>query len=88
MKFLKELCTSKRKLNGGIKVSLGENFLVVIQRKHPPKCKDSSMFTISHIIGNTKFEKVMLNLGVSINFMPHSIYISLNFSPLKELVWL
>ncbi|XP_073133505.1 uncharacterized protein [Henckelia pumila] len=42
-KFLKELCTAKRKqkLKGCQKVELGENVFAVIQRKIPAKCKDS-----------------------------------------------
>ncbi|XP_052876257.1 uncharacterized protein LOC128282108 [Gossypium arboreum] len=39
-KFLKELCTNKRKLTGNEKVSVGENVSVVLQRKMPVKCKD------------------------------------------------
>ncbi|XP_040930127.1 uncharacterized protein [Gossypium hirsutum] len=39
-KFLKDLCTSKRKLLGNEKVSVGENVSAVLQRKIPPKCKD------------------------------------------------
>ncbi|KAH9792667.1 hypothetical protein KPL71_004223 [Citrus sinensis] len=39
-KFLKELCSNKRKLSGNEKVSVGENVSAVLQRKLPPKCKD------------------------------------------------
>ncbi|XP_052484898.1 uncharacterized protein LOC128039982 [Gossypium raimondii] len=39
-KFLKELCTSKRKLLGNEKVSVGENVSAVPQRKIPLKCKN------------------------------------------------
>ena len=45
-KFLKELCTSKRKLKGNEKVSMGENVLAILEKKLPPKCKDPGMFTI------------------------------------------
>ncbi|XP_017622012.1 uncharacterized protein LOC108466166 [Gossypium arboreum] len=40
VKFLKELCMSKRKLLGNEKVSVEENVSVVLQQKIPPKCKD------------------------------------------------
>jgi len=43
-KFLKELCTTKRKLVGNEKVSVGENVSAVFQRKLPPKCKDPGVF--------------------------------------------
>ncbi|XP_065634275.1 uncharacterized protein LOC136069533 [Quercus suber] len=47
-KFLKELCTIKRKqkLKGCEKVRVGENVSAVIHRKLPAKSKDPSMFTI------------------------------------------
>ena len=36
-KFLKELCTNKRKLRDNKKVSVGENVSNVLQRKLPPQ---------------------------------------------------
>ena len=65
-------------------VSLGENILAVLQRKLPPKCKDPGTFTIPCTIGNTKFERAMLDLGASIKIMPYSIYASLYLGPLEE----
>jgi hypothetical protein len=72
-KYLKELCTNKRRLNIDDKIRVGENVSIVIQRKLPQKCKDPSMFTIPCVIGNHKLEKAMLDLGASINVMPPSI---------------
>ncbi|XP_052209235.1 uncharacterized protein LOC127812751 [Diospyros lotus] len=83
-KFLKELCTNKRKLKGNEKVSMGENVSAVLQKKLPPKCKDPGMFTIPCKVGNVRIEKAMLDLGASINVMPLSSYSSLNIGPLKE----
>ncbi|KAL4626730.1 hypothetical protein ACB092_05G118700 [Castanea dentata] len=85
-KFLKELCTNKRKqkLKGCSKVRVGENVFAVIQRKLLAKCKDPSMFTISCTIGNTQLEKAMLDLGASINVMPYFIYVSLKLGPLNK----
>ena len=85
-KFLKELCTIKRKqkLKGCKKVTIRENVSSVIQRKLPVECKDPGMFTISCTIGNTQLEKAMLDLGASINFMPYSIYVSLKHGPLNK----
>ena len=67
------------------KVSVGKNVVVVFQRKLPSKCKDPSTFTISCTIGNTYFEREMLDLGSLINVMPYSIYAFLNLSPLEEI---
>ena len=42
------------------------------------------MFTIPCIIGNQRIKRAMLDLGASINVMPHSIYASLKLGPLKQ----
>ena len=83
-KFLKELCTSKKKLQGNEILSVGENVSAIIQCKLSQKCKDPGMFTIPCVIGNTKIEHTMLDLGASINVMPHSMYASLKLGPLKQ----
>ncbi|XP_027181753.1 uncharacterized protein LOC113780138 [Coffea eugenioides] len=82
-KFLKDLCTHKRKLRGDERVAVGENMSAILQRKLPPKCGDPGMFTIPCKIGGTPIRKAMLDLGASINVMPKTIYASLNLSPLK-----
>ncbi|XP_058005425.1 uncharacterized protein LOC131181395 [Hevea brasiliensis] len=84
VKFLKELCTSKRNLKGNEKVSVGQNVSTVLQKQVPPKCKDPSTFTIPCTINNTRFERAMLDFRASINFMPRSIYTSLNLRSLEE----
>ncbi|CAN6707325.1 unnamed protein product [Malus baccata var. baccata] len=63
---------------------VSENVSAVLQRKLPPKCKDPGSFTIPCVIGNTKFEHAMLDLGASINVMPYSIYASMNLGELKN----
>ncbi|XP_031096961.1 uncharacterized protein LOC116001211 [Ipomoea triloba] len=85
-KFLKELCTTKRKQKSkrGEKVIMGKNVSTVIQSKLPEKCKDPGMFTIPCMIGDTRLEKAMLDLGASINVMPYSVYASLKLGPLNK----
>ncbi|XP_023741054.1 uncharacterized protein LOC111889145 [Lactuca sativa] len=83
-KFLKELCTNKRKLKGNEKISMNENAYAVLQRKLPPKYKDPGMFTVPCKIGDVTFSSAMLDLGASINVMPYSVYESLNVGPLSE----
>ncbi|CAN6554943.1 unnamed protein product [Malus baccata var. baccata] len=83
-KFLKELCTTRRKISNKEVVQVSENVSAVLQRKLPPKCKDPGSFTIPCVIGNTKFEHAMLDLGASINVMPYSIYASMNLGELKN----
>ncbi|XP_071912208.1 uncharacterized protein [Coffea arabica] len=82
-KFLKDLCTHKRKLRGDERVAVGENVSAILQRKLSPKCRDPGMFTIPCKIGDTPIRKAMLDLGASINVMPKTIYASLNLGPLK-----
>ncbi|CAN6544174.1 unnamed protein product [Malus baccata var. baccata] len=83
-KFLKELCTTRRRISNKEVVQVSENVSAVLQRKLPPKCKDPGSFTIPCVIGNTKFEQCMLDLGASINVMPYSIYASMNLGELKN----
>jgi len=80
-KFLKELCTNKRKLKGNERVSLSKNVLALIQ-PIPQKFKDPGTRT-AYIIGNCKFDDCMLDLEVSIKVIPTSIFNALGFGPLK-----
>ncbi|CAN6718900.1 unnamed protein product [Malus baccata var. baccata] len=83
-KFLKELCTTRKRISNKEVVKVSENVSAVLQRKLPPKCKDPGSFTIPCVIGNTRFEKCMLDLGASINVMPYSISASMNLGELKQ----
>nr|KYP37095.1 hypothetical protein KK1_041739 [Cajanus cajan]KYP38243.1 hypothetical protein KK1_040510 [Cajanus cajan] len=84
-KFLKELCTHKRKLKGNKRISMSRNVSAIIGKVVPlilEKCKDQGTFYMPCIIGNNKFENAMLDLGASINVMPLSIFNSLSLGPL------
>ncbi|KAJ9542794.1 hypothetical protein OSB04_029300 [Centaurea solstitialis] len=83
-KFLKELCTNKRKLRGNETISMSENVSAVFQKKLPPKCKDPGVFTIPCKLGNVTINRAMLDLGASINVMPYSIFKILNVGSLQE----
>nr|KYP32977.1 hypothetical protein KK1_046228 [Cajanus cajan] len=88
VKFLKELCTHKRNLKGNERISMGRNVSMVIGKSVPhilEKCKDPGTFCIPCIIGNSKFENTMLDLGASINVMPLSIFNSLFVGPLQPM---
>ncbi|XP_057451945.1 uncharacterized protein LOC130743734 [Lotus japonicus] len=90
-KFLKELCTQKRKLKGNERVRMGRNVSAIIGKAGKPapvfdvpeKCEDPGTFSVPCVIGDTKFENAMLDLGASINVMPMSIFKSLSLGPLK-----
>ncbi|KAM1002855.1 hypothetical protein ACFX2C_003241 [Malus domestica] len=83
-KFLKELCTTRKRISNKEVVKVSENVSAILQRKMPPKCKDPSSFTIPCVIGNNRFEHAMLDLGACINVMPYSIYASMNLGQLKN----
>ncbi|KAM0981411.1 hypothetical protein TB1_013764 [Malus domestica] len=83
-KFFKELCTTRKRISTKEFVKVSENVSAILQRKLPPKCKDPGSFTIPCVIGNTRFESAMLDLGASINVMPYSIYASMNLGELKN----
>ncbi|KAM2986645.1 hypothetical protein FF2_006897 [Malus domestica] len=83
-KFLKKLCTTRKRIREKEVVHVSENVSAMLQRKFPPKCKDPGSFTIPCVIGNTRFEHAMLDLGVSINVMPYSVYASMKLGELKN----
>ncbi|XP_050150538.1 uncharacterized protein LOC126625507 [Malus sylvestris] len=82
-KIFKELNNYKCKYEPHEKVMVSETVSAVLQRKLPPKLKDPGSFNINIIVGDTKLEKAMLDLGASINLIPYSIYIQLGLGELK-----
>ena len=58
---------------------LTEECSVILQRKLPPKLKDLGSFTI----GDFNFDKVLCDLGASINLMPLSIFRKLGLGEVK-----
>jgi hypothetical protein len=84
-KFLKDLCTQKRKIKSHVpkKVILTEQVSSILQHNIPPKYKDPSAPTISCIIGAHKVEKALLDLGASVNLLPYSVYLQLGLGELK-----
>ncbi|KAI5351574.1 hypothetical protein L3X38_004465 [Prunus dulcis] len=82
-KFLKDLCTIKRKQNVDKTAFLTENVSVILQTNTPPKYKDPGCPTISYIIGNFIIEQALLDLGASVNLLPYSVYKQLGLGKLK-----
>ncbi|KAL0361300.1 UNVERIFIED_CONTAM: hypothetical protein Sradi_3814500 [Sesamum radiatum] len=73
-KFLKKVLSTKRKWEGGETVKLNEECSAILQNKLPPKLKDPGSFSIPCTIGNIDFDKVLCDLGASVNLMPYSIF--------------
>lgn len=63
-KFLKDLCTTKRKFEEDEKVMLSEEINALLQRKLPPKIKDLGSFTMSCTVGNHMFKNPSLIWGL------------------------
>lgn len=73
-KFLKEIMSKKRTLEDYKTIALTEECSAMIQKKLPPKLRDPRSFSIPCTIGEINFNKVLCDLGASINLMPFSIF--------------
>jgi hypothetical protein len=84
-KFLKDLCTQKRKMRkrSPEKILLTEQVSSLIQQIVTPKIKDPGAPTISCIIGDHAIEKALLDLGTGVNLLPYSVYVQLGLGELK-----
>jgi len=70
-KFLKDLCTVKRKLNVKKKDFLAKQVSVILQNNNALKYKDPGCLTISCFIGEHKIEGALLDVGASMNLLPY-----------------
>ncbi|XP_058216900.1 uncharacterized protein LOC131327784 [Rhododendron vialii] len=82
-KFLKDLCTQKRKLNVHKKVLLTEQVSQIFQTGLAPKYKDPGCPTIAITIGGKRVEQALLDLGASVNLLPYSVYQELGLGGMK-----
>ena len=82
-KILKDLCTIKKGLGIEKKAFLTEHVSAIIQSKYPVKYKDPGSPTIPVNIGGNCIDKSLLDLGASVNLMPHLVYIQLGLGELK-----
>ena len=82
-KFLKDLCTIKRKLNVKEKSFLANQASAILQFNTPPKYKDPGCPTITCIIGNHRIDQALLDLGASVNLLPYSVYQQLGLGELR-----
>ncbi|GKA36459.1 putative nucleotidyltransferase, ribonuclease H [Tanacetum coccineum] len=74
-KFLKELCTQKRKLKATLpkKIDLTKHVSAVLSSSLPPKFKDPRAPLILVVVGNIAIKKALLDLSASINILPASL---------------
>ncbi|XP_015955094.1 uncharacterized protein LOC107479479 [Arachis duranensis] len=72
-KILKELINKKRSWHEKETIMLTEEYSAVIQKGLPPKLKDLGSFFLPCTIGNISIDKVLCDLGASINLIPYSM---------------
>ncbi|XP_076960324.1 uncharacterized protein LOC143636677 [Bidens hawaiensis] len=73
-KFLKDLFSNKKKLEGLSTVCLNEGCSAVVQNKLPEKLADPGHFTIPCLFGSSTESNALADLGANINLMPYSLY--------------
>jgi len=82
-KFLKDMCTKKRKTNMPKKVLLTTNISELLSGSIPIKYKDPDCPTIACTIGQTEISRALIDLEASINLLPFSVYQQLGLSELN-----
>ncbi|XP_061355338.1 uncharacterized protein LOC133299855 [Gastrolobium bilobum] len=82
-KFLKEILTKKRKLTVEGSTILTEESSAITQKNLPSKLKDPGIFSIPCTIGSMTKERVLCDLGASINVMPLSMMKKLGITEVK-----
>ena len=76
-RFLKDLCTVKRKLGVHNDVFMTEQSTSLIRNNLAPKYKDPGSPIISRVVGNLKLERALVDLGASVNLLPYSVYVKI-----------
>ncbi|XP_070035002.1 uncharacterized protein [Nicotiana tomentosiformis] len=68
-KLLKEIMSSKRKLEETTVVKLNAHCSAILQNKIPQKYGDPGSFIVPYSLGSEKFDKALCDSGASINIM-------------------
>ncbi|CAM8981754.1 unnamed protein product [Rhodiola kirilowii] len=82
-KFLKELCTNRRRTTRMSRSCLEKLCHQRYKGSCPKSVRIPELSLFSCIIGNMRIENCMLDLGASINVLPYSLYLSMHIGPLK-----
>ena len=83
-KFLKDMCTVKRKLGVNKDAFMTEQSISLIRNNFPPKYKDPGSPTISIVVGNSKPGHALADMGASVNLFPYSVYVELGLGELEQ----
>ncbi|XP_009767126.2 uncharacterized protein LOC107800292 [Nicotiana tabacum] len=73
-KFLKEILSSKKKLDETTMVQRNAHCSAILQNKISQNCGDPGRFTIPCSLGSEKFDKALYDSGASINLMHLSVF--------------
>jgi len=73
-KFLKDMCTNKRKTNVPKKVFIATNTSELLPGPISVKYKDPGCPTIACTIGQIEISRALLDLRASANLLPHYVY--------------
>ena len=82
-KFLKHLCTVKRKLGVNKEAFRTEQSTSLIRNNFLSKYKAPGSPTISIVVGNSKLGHALVDLGASVNLLPYSVYVELGLGELE-----
>ena len=82
-KFIKDLCIVNMGLNREKKAFLIEQVSAIIKNKALVIYKDPGCPTISVTIEEMHIEKALLDLGASVNILPHSVFKQFGLGELK-----
>nr|GFA62976.1 DNA-directed DNA polymerase [Tanacetum cinerariifolium] len=82
-KFLKELIRNKHRIEQIFTAFLSDESSAMIQNKVPPKLRDPKSFLIPCNFTKTFSCNALVDLGLSINLMPYSLYAKLSLETLK-----
>ncbi|CAM8993870.1 unnamed protein product [Rhodiola kirilowii] len=81
-KFMKDILTGKRKIEGSETVALSEECNATMHQPMPPKLKNPGSFSIPCDIGGITIHHALCDLGASVSIMPYSLYAKLNLGDL------
>ncbi|CAN6483242.1 unnamed protein product [Victoria cruziana] len=83
-RFLKELCTKKRRCRRiPESIMLSEETSSILLRRMPPKLEDPGTPIIQCIIGHIRVERALLDLGASVNVLSRYLYDAFQLEGLK-----
>ena len=82
-KFLKDLCTVKRKLGVNKDAFMTKQSTSLTRNNLAPKYKDPRSPIISIVVRNSKLGHALVDLGASVNLLPYSVYVDLGLGDLE-----